>query len=166
MEESNIYAAPQAEVLDDSNINFNLASRSQRFMGSLIDGVIMSCVTLPLMYFTGGFDGVTEGREPSFAYTAGITVVGIIVFVLINFKFLSSNGQTIGKKVVKTKIVMNDGEPAGLSGPLLKRYSVYFFLGLIPVIGQILSMINILIIFGGAKRCGHDYAGGTKVVAI
>jgi len=32
-------------------------------------------------------------------------------------------------------------------------------------VGQILSTLNILFIFGKNKRCVHDIAAGTKVVA-
>jgi uncharacterized RDD family membrane protein YckC len=166
MEENNIYAAPQAEVLDEANINYNLASRGQRFVGSFVDGLIMLCVTLPLMYFTGGFDGLSEGHQPSFGYTALMTIISFVVFIGINFKFLKNDGQTIGKKAVKTKIVTNDGEPASFGGHILKRYAFYNFISVIPVAGQILSIINAVIIFGSAKRCGHDFIGGTKVVAL
>jgi uncharacterized RDD family membrane protein YckC len=166
MEENNIYAAPQAEVLDEANINYNLASRGQRFVGSFVDGLVIGSITIPLMYFTGGIDGIREGQQPSLVYTAVMTLIGFVLFLGINYKFLKNDGQTIGKKVAKTKIITNEGEPASFGGHIIKRYALYNFLGMIPVAGQILSMINILIIFGSAKRCGHDYFAGTKVVAV
>lgn len=166
MQEQNIYAAPEAEVLDELNINFNLASRGQRFVGSFVDGLVMLCVTVPLMYFTGGFDGIMEGHQPGFGYTLVMTIISFVLFLGINFKFLKNDGQTIGKKAAKTKIVTDTGEEVSFGGHILKRYAFYNFISVIPVIGQILSIINAVIIFGSAKRCGHDYVGGTKVVAI
>jgi uncharacterized RDD family membrane protein YckC len=166
MEESNIYAAPQAEVLDDSNGNFNLASRSQRFWGALVDGLIVMSVTLPIAYFTGGFEVGEGGVEPDYIRSAIMSFVGFAFFLGINYKFLKNDGQTIGKKIAKTKIVTNDGFPASFGGHILKRYAFYNFISIVPIVGIVLGLISDLIIFGSAKRCGHDYFGGTKVVAI
>ena len=166
MEEKNIYAAPEAEVLDEGNVNYNLASRWQRFLGSFIDGLVIGLITIPLMYFTGGFDGITEGHQPSLVYTLVMSLVGFVIFLGINYKFLKNDAQTIGKKAMKTKIVTNDGEQASFGRHIIKRYTLYNFLGMIPVIGHVLSLVNLVFIFGSAKRCGHDYFADTKVVAL
>lgn len=140
-----------------------LANRWQRLWASLIDSLIMGAITLPLMYFTGGFDVITTGREPTLIYSLTIALAGIAFFVLINIKLLLSKGQTIGKKVLKIKIVdMEENLPT--LNHFLKRYGMYFGLGQIPIAGPFLSIINILFIFGKEKRCGHDYFAKTKVV--
>ena len=89
-----------------------------------------------------------------------------MIFLGINYKFLKNDAQTIGKKAMKTKIVTNDGEQASFGRHIIKRYTLYNFLGMIPVIGQVLSLVNLVFIFGSAKRCGHDYFADTKVVAL
>lgn len=140
-----------------------LATRWQRLWASIIDSLIMGAITLPLVYFTGGFDVITTGREPSFIYNLAIALVGIVFFVLINMKLLLSKGQTIGKKVLNIKIVdMEDNLPS--QNHLIKRYGMYLGLGQIPLAGPILSIVNIVIIFGKEKRCGHDYFAETKVI--
>ena len=140
-----------------------LANRWQRLWAALIDALIMMAVTIPAMYFTGGFDLVEEGREPSLIYGLMIAVVGVVFFVLINGKLLMSHGQTIGKQVLNIKIVdMEDNLPT--QNHFIKRYAMFFGLGQVPVAGPWLSLINILIIFGKEKRCGHDYFAETKVV--
>ena len=83
---------------------------------------------------------------------------------MINLNSLKSTGQTLGKKVAGIKVVTTDGALPTLRKHFLKRYSVYFVPGQIPVVGQILSTLNILFIFGKNKRCVHDIAAGTKVV--
>ena len=151
------------ETEEITNENTLLASRWQRLWASLIDGLIIMVVTIPAMYFTGGFDLVEEGREPSLIYGLMIALIGVAFFVLINGKLLLSHGQTIGKQVLKIKIVdMEDNLPT--QNHFIKRYAMYFALGQIPVAGPFLSIINILIIFGKEKRCGHDYFAETKVV--
>jgi uncharacterized RDD family membrane protein YckC len=71
---------------------------------------------------------------------------------------------SIIKRTLGIKIVTLSGGLPSLKEHLLKKYCIYFFLGCIPLIGQLLSMVNIAIIFGKQKRCGHDLVAGTKVV--
>ena len=142
----------------------NLASRWSRLFAALIDGLIMMAITSPIIYLSGWYDGIFEGVQPSITHGLIISLMSIIIFVLINGKLLASSGQTIGKRVLGIKIVTLAGEKATISNHLLKRYGVYFITAQIPVIGGILSFLNIAFIFGKEKRCGHDLVAGTKVV--
>ncbi|OMH28474.1 RDD family protein [Motiliproteus sp. MSK22-1] len=158
------YAAPQSQLVAETDSSEQLASRWSRLLAALLDGLIIMIVTLPVMYFTGGFDGITNGIEPSVTYNLVIGALGLAIFILVNGKLLISNGQTLGKKVLGIKIVDLNGDLPGLKQHLLKRYAVYFIPGQIPIAGQLFSFINILFIFGKQKRCIHDYLAGTKVV--
>ena len=140
-----------------------LASRWSRVWASILDSLMMMAIMLPLMYFTGFFTLVSEGRQASMTYNLLVSLVSIAVFVAVNYKFLVNDGQTIGKKVLKIKIVdLTENVPSGIA--LFKRYGLYFGLGQIPVAGPFASIINILFIFTKEKRCGHDYFAGTKVI--
>jgi uncharacterized RDD family membrane protein YckC len=141
-----------------------LASRWARLGAAIIDGLIIMVVTMPVMYLTG-FDTVSSGMPPSWGYSFVIGLVGIAVFAAINGKLLVSAGQTIGKRALGIKIVSLNGELPTLNEHILKRYGVYFLLGQVPSIGQLLTLINVLLIFGQEKRCGHDLVAGTKVVS-
>ena len=88
------------------------------------------------MYFTGAFQGIMQGKQPTLLYSLGVGFAGIIFFLLINFKFLKDSGQTLGKKALGTKIVNDQGETVTLGAILLKRYGFYFFIGLVPVIEE------------------------------
>ena len=160
----NVYAAPQAELINESNEETVLASRWQRLWASMIDGFIQMLIILPVMYFTGGFEGIAEGFKPSVGYSIFLALLGILVFLIINAKFLMSTGQTVGKKAIGIKIVDMEGNLPTAKGNLLKRYAVYLIPGQIPLVGQFFSVINILFIFGKGKRCIHDLVGDTKVV--
>ena len=151
--------------MENETVVSNLATRWSRLWASILDSLIMMCFTVPLMYFTGGIDLLMEGRQPDAMYMVGMGIAGIVFFVLVNGKFLLESGQSIGKKVLKIKIVdLNDVLPSKVH--LLKRYGLYFGLGQIPVVGQFLSIINILFIFGKEKRCLHDYVGETRVINV
>ena len=149
--------------MENEIIESNLATRWSRLWAALLDSLIMMCFSLPLMYFTGGWDLAMEGRQPTMIYSLGMGIAGILFFALINGKFLLESGQTIGKKVLKIQIVDMD-ETLPSKKHLLKRYGFYFGLGQIPMAGPLLSIINILFIFGKSKRCVHDYVAETKVV--
>jgi len=116
------------------------------------------------MYFTGGLSNLEAG-PPDLLYSFLLGLAGIVAFVLINGKFLLSNGQTIGKKLLKIKIVTTESKYANLSA-LAKRYGFNWAIALVPVLGQLLALINIVFIFGKTKRCLHDFVGGTKVVKV
>ncbi|MDH5784854.1 MAG: RDD family protein [Chromatiales bacterium] len=164
--ENDIYKTPESNLVDDgvSSEGLVLASRFSRFAAAFIDGIIMMSVTLPLMYFTGGFVSMTSGVQPSLQYTLAIGAVGLLVFVLINGSFLIRYGQTVGKKLLRIKIVDLEGRLPSVKSHLLPRYAVYMLLGYIPVAGSLLSLINILFIFGSERRCIHDRVASTRVV--
>ena len=141
----------------------NLATRWQRLWASMIDSLTVMIISIPLMYFTGIMDKAAQGVQPSFFDTIWIMLIAVGFFAAINYKLLITKGQTIGKKILKVKIVDLDTQlPTPKS--LLTRYAVFFGLGQIPLIGPIANTINALFIFGKEKRCGHDYIAKTKVV--
>jgi len=151
--EQDVYRAPESDLNIPQEGQGILAGRWARLGGSLIDSIIIMCITLPLMFFTGGFDVFTGGMDgqaptqPSFLYSFVIGIAGIVAFLLINGKFLLSDGQTIGKKLLSTRIVTNNDQKAsGMT--LVKRYGFYWVVALIPIIGGLLSVVNILFIFG------------------
>lgn len=150
----------------DSIDELNLASRWDRFWASLIDGLILTVVIFFLLYITVGLDGLTSSATFSMKYTLLMGALSVSVFALINFKPLVENGQTIGKLALGIKIVTLSGESPTVGTHLLKRYGIYLLIGYLPFIGQILYFVNLLIIFGKQKRCGHDFVAGTKVVKI
>lgn len=165
MSDNNVYSTPQSQLVDQIDDSEKpLASRWARLGASIIDSVIMMLIVLPVMYFTGGFDSIMEGREPGFVYMFGMGVFSLIVFFVINYRFLVASGQTIGKKVLEIKIVDLNGNLPVFQPQLLIRYAVYSLPGQIPFVGTIFSFVNILFIFTKDKRCIHDLIAKTKVV--
>jgi uncharacterized RDD family membrane protein YckC len=158
------YNPQSTEATETANDTGVLASRWDRLFASILDGIIYCIVIIPIMYFTGGFNGMAQGIQPALGYSLAYGVVGIITFIILNGKLLVSSGQTIGKKAIGIKIVDLNGNLPTLNDHLLKRYAFYFIPGQIPFIGPFISIINILFIFGSEKRCIHDLVAGTKVV--
>jgi uncharacterized RDD family membrane protein YckC len=143
-----------------------LASLWARFAGNFIDSLIIGIVLIPIVYFAGGFDMMMESQpaEPSLAQNVGAAIAGLAVYAVVNWKSLEKDGQTVGKRIMGTKIVFLDGTQAGAADVVLKRYAVYLLLPHVPYVGGVISLIGLLLIFGGQQRCLHDRVAGTKVV--
>jgi uncharacterized RDD family membrane protein YckC len=62
------------------------------------------------------------------------------------------------------KDVRADGSRATLGRIFWLRYFVNTLLTVIPVVGGLYALVDMLMIFGPAKRCCHDYIADTIVV--
>ena len=163
--EKNIYSSPESDLEIEGAEGSELASRWSRAWASLIDALTIIPITIPLMYFSGGFDGILDGVQPALSYTLSIALIGTVIFLVIHGKIMVRDGQTWGKKAQNIKIVTMEGEHASLT-VLAKRYGFYWCIPQIPFVGQLINMVNILFIFTKSKRCLHDHVAGTKVVNV
>ena len=91
-------------------------------------------------------------------------LVGQSLFLLLNGVFLANHGQTIGKRIMKVKIVDMEGKQVGFLKLYSLRYLAFSLITQIPVAGGLLALVNVLFIFGKPRRCLHDFLTGTQVV--
>ena len=155
---TNPYAPPQAVVADviDPTAEIQLADRGTRLGAALLDGlIIVVAVYLPFLL------SVTPGLRGSWSWI-GLVVAGISFIVWLSFtvKLLGENGQSIGKKACKIKILRKDGSEVSISRVIIARNLLNGLLGLIPLY----AFIDALFIFGNKRRCVHDYIADTIVV--
>jgi uncharacterized RDD family membrane protein YckC len=144
-----------------------LAGLGERFLGSLIDSLISLAFVLLfffILYATGFIVSLEDIANLSNSTSLLLALVIFIFDIAINWKFLSTTGQSIGKKVAKTRIVTLDGRRPSMFVLVVKRYAFFTFIAEIPEVGSFLTLINILFIFGRERRCLHDYIAGTRVV--
>ena len=161
---SNPYQAPISVDANTNKLEFELASRWQRLGGVMIDGVIATIITMPAMFYFGFFEYIKNGQEPPFQLTLSFSIIGFFIFLALHGYLLSTSGQTIGKRVVGTKIVSLENELLSLQSVVGKRYLPIMVATQIPLVGQFVGFIDMLFIFGKQKRCLHDLIAGTKVV--
>ncbi len=90
---------------------------------------------------------------------------GIAIFLAVNGFLLATRGQTVGKTIVKTQIVADDGSMMPFGPLILKRYLPFWILGMIPYLG-LLNLVNVLMIFRESHKCLHDEIAGTKVISL
>jgi uncharacterized RDD family membrane protein YckC len=159
----NPYAAPQARVEDAPQGAGELASRWLRLGGVIIDGLIVSIIVLPI-YFLLFWGAIASGVQPGFLAQIGFSIFGFAVFVAVQGYFLYTSGQTIAKKLLKMRIIDEQGQKPEFVRMLGLRYAVFQFVYLIPFVGALIGLVNALFIFRDDRRCLHDLLAGTRVV--
>ena len=142
----------------------NLASRWKRLAGALIDGLILMVIIVPIMLATGVLQQAFSGQEMTIGQQAVFFVVGWMVFLMLNGYLLFKKGQTIGKVVVKTRIVDLNGNVPSFGKLFVLRYLILGMVTQIPILGGLVGFVNPLFIFGKERRCIHDYMAGTRVI--
>ena len=145
-----------------------LASPWIRLGAQLIDTLIGLVVNLPILYFSGYF-----GRVMDYSRRGQVIIpeaylwsaIGLVIFLAINWVFLQQ-GQTIGKKLAKIRIVKKDGSPISAPAIVLRRLIPVQVTALIPFIGGLLVCIDALLIFRSQRNTLHDDLADTKVIQL
>ena len=151
----------EAELRALGNPELLVCSRMKRLLGAIIDSfavfvALMMGVMLAAMI--GSLGGQpAEGVDPS------ILVVMFTLPVMLGIcqcYLISTEGRTIGKYCVKSKIVNLQNQPPGFFQGVVLRVIAVGFLGMIPCF----SLVDVCWIFNEPKRCLHDYIAGTFVI--
>jgi uncharacterized RDD family membrane protein YckC len=141
-----------------------LAGRGERFGGAILDGLIAALVYIPLLMALGIFQKEINNEPIELWMQIFPVIAWWAIFFLLNSYLLVTRGQSIGKLIVKTRIVTLDEEVPSSSVILGKRYLVPGLISYIPIAGQIFGLVNALFIFRKDKRCLHDHIAGTCVI--
>lgn len=167
----NPYASPTTpNVLATEIGGDELATLSSRFVGSLVDGIILLIAIVPIAMCVG-FVVASLGMDVE--TIAGEVLISILmlplialVFLAINGYLLAKRGQTVGKVLVKTRIVDDSGQLPQFMPMFLKRYVVLWAISLVPIVGRFFGFIDAIFIFNADRKCIHDRIAGTKVVKV
>ncbi|MES1192486.1 MAG: RDD family protein [Steroidobacter sp.] len=180
-DQSNRYAAPQAEVqdVDDDHEVGQLAGRGERLGAILLDWLVFVVLCyLPILIGLGtsGIKAIinfvmTKDRSvlqnlegKTIAAGFAIAGVGALIALIINIYFVVKNRQTIGKKLMKIKVTRTDGSTVSIARLFFLRNVVNALPGMIPIIGRLYFFVDSLFIFREPRRCVHDYIADTIVV--
>ena len=86
------------------------------------------------------------------------------MYMLINGSLLVMRGQTVGKLILRIRIVNPSTKKVpGFVDVVLKRYVAFMVLSLLPLI-SLVTIINPFMIFRETKKCWHDDFANTIVV--
>ena len=165
---TNPYAPPTAVVQDiaDPLIQLVPADRGTRLGAAILDSLIFvamvylpAFVSLVLAAAAPGAPG--DSRLPAMFVGGGLLTLALfIAWCGLNIRYMSRNGQSIAKKLLRIKVVRSDGSPASLGRLIWLRNAVTWVLSVIPVYG----FLDSIFIFGESRQCLHDKIADTIVV--
>jgi uncharacterized RDD family membrane protein YckC len=162
---NNLKKNKMTEINQQTN---ELAGRGSRLGAVIIDSIIIIPALIGIAMITGFWDEIfprlANGIPLSLKENLIMFLVGQSVFLMLNGSFLANYGQTIGKKLMKIKIVDMEGNNLGLIKLYSLRYLAFSLFSQIPVAGGLISLLNILFVFGKERRCLHDRLAGTQVI--
>jgi uncharacterized RDD family membrane protein YckC len=176
----NPYSAPATAFKPTGvTIPFVKASRLRRLGAFAIDAALSSAPLLLFMAIAHFRDNPGQFSMSLIAGVGAVTLLAIAVFV-VQVVLLVRNGWTIGKRALRIKIVRTNGESVDLLRALVTRMWLPGMLSMLPFcfiplillvfahyvawIPLVLWLVDPLLIFGRARRCGHDYIADTIVV--
>lgn len=147
-----IHATPQTAMFEP-----RLASLGARFQASLLDGVMVFVVCVPALIFLSATDAHGPGA-------AAIIFGSFAMLWIYQWYLVSTTGQTLGKRWSSIRIVKVDGSPVSFVSAVLLRSWVFSALTMLPLVGGVLALADILMIFGSERRTVHDHLAGTRVI--
>ncbi len=172
MSDPNPYATPETAPtlpVPEDGVPLVTATRGARFFGAFMDGLVSLAVMGPLsfvLYRSGVISSWMDTVQMTDWEWLLLTVIHFPLYIAIQWQFLKSSGQTIGKRFAGTRIVTMQGEKPSMMDLVFKREGFFTAIRLIPVVGVYLGLINILVIFRQDRRCLHDWVAGTRVVQV
>jgi uncharacterized RDD family membrane protein YckC len=166
--DDNRFAPPLAHVEDVAQSGTGtLAGRGTRLLAILVDAVLAGLAFGAIALLTP--INVFNPR-PGSSGLAGVllvnVVLGFIIFLVIHGYLLATRGQTVGKALLKIRIVRSDGSPASFGRIVGLRYLPTSIVAPIPFVGAVYSLVDSLLIFRQSRRCLHDNIADTIVVNV
>lgn len=151
-----------------------LASVGQRALARILDAVIAGAAGGIIGAILGGliFAAGASGSETGSILTLGVSFVVILLIAIIGLAYetlmLTFYGATLGKMVMKIKVVsVETGENPQLLNALL-RFALPGVMGLIPIVGGLAALacwLSPLFDSSGRQQGWHDKVAKTVVIA-
>jgi uncharacterized RDD family membrane protein YckC len=171
----NPYQAPaEHEPLPPGDGAFVVAGRWRRLVGGLVD-----CVVNTSVFFAWQMALVSPGSTAWFLFMGPIYFATTSTPLVLQAALIARSGQSVGKLVTRTRMVLSNGGPAGLLRGFLLRtfpFAMVFFSPWVLVgtgmvkesatlegCTSLILLIDVLIIFRTGNRCLHDHIAGTFV---
>ncbi|AUZ05584.1 MULTISPECIES: RDD family protein [Vitreoscilla] len=150
-----IYQSTQLEKshIEDDYDEFELANPGKRIAAYILNYLIGAVAYIPLIWgvveIAGGYSGMNpeSNIQPELSgFGIGLTMLGgvlILGFLIFQAVLMSKTGQSLGKRIMKIKVVDEEGENPGFKGVVLMREIVpnlaLTVIAMIPFIGGIIQ---------------------------
>jgi len=171
MSETNPYAIPSSSPQDEETSfrqhdprQLPFASRGERFLGNLIDTLVLMPVIVVFVVLGFAFPNSFDFESVFFEILSSVIV--LVGMVAVQGYFWKTRSQSIGKIVMKTQIVDLDGSPADFNTICWKRTIPISIVTMVPGIGGGAAILNALLIFREQHNCLHDDIASTRVIKL
>ena len=134
------------------------APKGKRLLALAIDLGMLMLVSIPVI--NALLNGHTD-RIMIYAMNSAPAWLGIIG---VNLFILDSSGQTIGKRLMKLKIIDHQGEKPAFTRLLFIRHIPFLLLALIPYLGPVVLLIVVASTLSKDQASLADRLAGTRVV--
>ena len=136
---------------------YEIAGIGSRFLAQIVDSLVILVILIAITILAAALGGLFSSGE------LALLIEVILGFIVLAGYFLVSeaawNGQTLGKRSARLRVVGDHGEPLTLAQAAIRNLvRIVDFLPLFYGIGMLTLFIN-----GRGKRLG-DFAAGTLVV--
>ena len=158
------YGVSLADEIASETDDRPLADPWTRLGAQMLDGLAALAILVPTLVLAA-VGGLIGGEDTAGVLAIVGAVIGLIAFAVYQLRLLAAEGQTIGKRALKLRIVdVDDGSNPGFGRSFGMRGVLPGVVGAIPGIGPFFSLVNVLFIFRTDRRCIHDHIAKTVVV--
>ena len=148
----------EVETPDHVVLRYDLAGAGNRGFAAVVDFLIASVIVftaLAILSWAGAFD------QTSFFVLGGLTLIVTLVLIWAYFILLEWlwNGQTIGKRIFRLRVINEDGSPARFTAVLIRN-----LLRLVDFLPALYGVGVLVIVLSPKSQRLGDLAAGTYVV--
>ena len=182
---NNVYQSTQVDYEPEGADEMELASPGKRIAAYLINGLIGSVAYIPMIWgamsMSGSYAAAMDPENPvqmepsGFAMgMIGLGSVLILAYLIFQAVLMSKTGQSLGKRIMKIKVVNEDGDNPGFAGTVAMREIVpnlvltvvgmIPFLGIIAQLGFWIACLVMLFLVDRDRRTLQDMIAKTYVV--
>ena len=155
----------EVETPDHVVLRYDLAGAGNRGFAAVLDFILALVIAFSafmLFGFAAGLLGVAGAlSEASLSAVGGFTLIVTLVLIWAYFILLEWlwNGQTIGKRVYKLRVISEDGSPARFTAVLIRN-----LLRLVDFLPAFYGVGVLVIVLSPKSQRLGDLAAGTYVV--
>ena len=156
----------------------NTAAHHKRFLAFAIDVFLLLFGMMFMMRYLGLEPANTADMQAAYlelsaninalsdAHKMLLVFAPQLIFFVLHGALLYQRGQTIGKRIMGIAIVTLDNQKPAFFPLIAQRYMSQWLMGMVPVVGLLLRLVDIVLIFRADKRCLHDIIAKTKVIDL
>jgi uncharacterized RDD family membrane protein YckC len=137
----------------------------KRLAAGAIDALLSGILMMPLLNYAGIWEKlILQQRDFTLAQVFFVFMSWQGIYLLLNARLLAQQGQTVGKRIMRLRIVEATGHACTLTHLFFVRRMIPQVAWNLPFIGLGLAIGNLAFIFRPDRRCLHDHLASTVVI--